>query len=260
MATQSHTALTAIADLICGIAVDPNLCTDLDHIGYVGRLRTDVTELHSFIKSAAMGTESLPASAVFPFLSRKFLELSLTSVLARVDPMRVLAARKNQLDDSYEPGQRNLSSISWLGDIYPSRKPPIGNIWDSSHLKDGPERSLLGWHIGEAAISPGLRWLTDKGDGSSRWLNELSKVDKPLDWIKGHLARMYSAFSKGIHAEYLLDDQTAFDKDAITQYMHDCYMSVCLLAASTHASPLFARSLPPVEALEILLQIERDLN
>lgn len=232
---------------------------DSDYTGLVERLRSDLAELHPQILVAAGNTTVLPASAVFPFLARKFLELSLTGLLARIDPLRVIAARKNQRDTSFEPGRQNASSISWTGDIFPSDKPPDGTVWETKNLKKGVERSVLGWHYADVAISPGLRWLADVDTSGSDWLRELSDQEKPLEWIKGRLGQLYSTLSKGVHAEYLVDDRTAFDTASVQQHMQDCYMLIILLATATHISPLFSRSIPADSALIVLRKLENQI-
>jgi hypothetical protein len=251
----------SIEDLICGLPVSNSQYIDSDYCGLVDRLRSDLSDLHPQLQAVVGADTGLPASAVFPFLARKFLELSLTGLLSRIDPIRVIAARKNQRDTSFEAGRQNPSSVTWTGDLFPSEKPPTGGIWESQILKKGVERSALGWHFGDVAFSPGLRWLTDidTDNSTSEWLRELGSQEKPFDWIKGHLTQLYSALSKGVHAEYLLDDGTAFDKASIQQYMQDCYKLVLLLATATHISPLFFRSLPPATALLVLRKLEIQL-
>lgn len=203
--------------------------------------------------------QDLPISraSIFPFLCRKFLETSFTCLLARVDPLRVISARKNQMDESYDEGRQNNSSINWSGDLLPKKAMPNG-IWDSVNLKDGqPERSLLGWHLSEVAIQPGLRWLIDNSDSSSKWINDLAGKDDPCSSLTGHLRRIYSLLSKGVHAERLIDDEAAFDDASVNQHAQDCYMIVSVLAASTHASPFFSRSLPLSVVASHLFSIEK---
>jgi hypothetical protein len=256
---RSDSSITpSIEDLICGTAIEDGPYVDKDYVGLVNRLRSDLAELHPHIQVAVGINAKLPASAVFPFLARKFLELSLTGLLTRIDPLRVISARKNQLDTSYEPGRQNASSVAWTGDILPSDRPPA-SAWDSQILKKGLERSLLGWHVGEVAIAHGLRWLSDAENSSSDWLRELSGQEKPFDWIRGRLTQLYSTLSKGVHAEYLLDDRTAFDQASIQQHMRDCYMLVLLLATATHISPLFLRSVPYESALVSLRRFEKQI-
>jgi hypothetical protein len=259
-ATRSEYAINTprLEDLICGIAVEDSAYIDSDYVGLIKRLRLDLAELHPYVQVSLRANAAVPASAVFPFLARKFLELSLTALLARIDPIRVLSARKNQLHSSYEVGRQNSSSVAWSGDIFPNEKAPASN-WDSGTLKKGVERSLLGWHVGEVAISHGLRWLADAENSDSIWLRELSGQEKPLSWIHGRLNQLYSTLSKGVHAEYLLDDGTAFDQETIQQHMRDCYMLVLLLATSTHRSPLFMRSVPHEAALAAFRKFEKEI-
>lgn len=245
-----------ISDLICGQPI-VDVAYESDLPGLVLRLRSDLEEIDAILMPAAWTPSGFPEWAVLPFLMRKFLELSATGLLARVDPLRVLAARKNQLHSSYELGRQNASSIAWTGDIFPSDKTPACETWDSATLKKGPERSLLGWHVGSAAIAPGLIWLTDVATPESVWLTELANQKEPFDWIRGRLGQLYSNLSKGVHAEYLLDDRVAFDPMTIKQHLNDVYMLVLVLAAASHASPLFTRSLERDAALRALLDLEK---
>lgn len=246
-----------LVDLVCGCEVEDARHTDADYTGLFKRLRKDVHALHFQIVSVIDNQQNIPASAVFPFLCRKFLEISMTSLLARIDPIRVIAARKHQQRDNYEQGKQNVSSISWTGDILPADKPQNGDIWDSANLKKGTERSLLGWHIGDVALNPGLRWIVDNSEISSDWITKLSEPENPFAWIKGSIAPLYSTLSKGVHAEYLLDDEVAFDEVSIKQFAYDSYMLVCLLSAATHVTPFFARPLQPEHALMHLIEIEK---
>lgn len=257
---QTKKAIPSIEDLICGLPIKGTPYVDNDYSGLVDRLRADLAELHPQIQIVAGKKSGLPASAVFPFLARKFLELALTALLARLDPLRVIAARKNQKDISFELGRQNSSSVSWTGDILPNRKTPTGTIWCANNLDKGVERSFLGWHFGEVAIEPGLSWLADAEITQSEWLRKLSAQENPFHWIKGQLARVYSSLSKGVHAEYLLDDSTAFDQASVQQYMQDCYMLVLLLATASHVSPLFSRSLPAKTALLALQKFENQIT
>lgn len=252
--------MNSIEDLVCGIEILPSPFIDGDYVGLVRRLRSDLATLHPQIRSAVRDNTNLPASAVFPFLARKFLELSLTGLLARLDPIRVIAARKNQNDASFLIDQSNPSSISWTGDLLPKPKLPTSNNWASENIAKGPERSLLGWHFGEVAITPGLQYLADLNNTDSIWLRELASQDNPFNWIKGRLKNLYSTLSKGVHFEYLLDDHIDFDNDSIQQHMNDCFKMVFLLAAATHVSPLFSRSIPIANAIEALTNFESMLN
>lgn len=252
--------ISTVEDLVCGTNILPSAFIDSDYVGLVSRLRSDLATLHPQIRNAVSDNINLPASAIFPFLARKFLELSLTGLLARLDPIRVIAARKNQLDASFLVDQANPSSISWTGDLLPKHNPLDGNVWATKNIAKGIERSLLGWHFGEVAISPGLQYLADLNNTDSIWLRELANQEKPFDWIKGRLKNLYSTLSKGVHFEYLLDDHIDFDNDSILQHMNDCFKLILILSAATHISPLFSRSIPIADAIEVLKNYENMLN
>jgi hypothetical protein len=258
-ARRAQLPMLKLADVVCGIPVADDCQSDSDYTGIVSRLYSDVEELDTQVLLVTKTDCSIPTSAVFPFLARKLLETSLTGLLARFDPLRVLAARKNQRDASYGIGRQNASSIAWSGDIFPKGKAPQGNPWESDNLNKGVERSLLGWHVAEVAITPGLGWLADQDNSKSEWLRELGSQERPIEWIKGRLTQLYSTLSKGVHAEYLLDDRSAFDPASIKQHLGDCYTLISVLAVATHVCPLFYRSLPPQKALQVLHSIENQI-
>lgn len=252
--------IASIEDLICGIHIEKALFIDSDYVGLVTRLRADIAELHPQIQKAIEPDAILPASSIFPFLARKFLELSLTSILARLDPLRVIAARKHQLDDSYKEGQKNPSSISWTGDIFP-QNPDTNNVWNTTTLAKGVQRSLFGGHYSEIAILPGLQYLIDNNNyEDSAWLREFAKSENPFKWLTEQLRNLYSILSKGVHFEYLLDDRVDFDTTSIKQHMQDCYMLVLVLATATHVSPLFLRSIRIEDALLSFKSIEKKIT
>jgi hypothetical protein len=249
--------LADIEDLICGRMVDHDAYIDSDLFGVVKRLRTDVAELHKFLQAPKSFRGDLPSSAVTPFFLRKFLELSTISLLARFDPIRVIAARKNQSSSSYEEGKPNPSSISWRGDILAKSAPPRDDVWSSPNLEKGVERSLLGWHVGASAIEPGLKALADCESRNSQWFNEFTNKSKPFEWLKSELGRLYSTLSKGIHAEYLLDEVIIFDDDSLDQHCSDAYKFILILSAATHFSPIFFRSLERSDALNTFFELEK---
>ena len=260
-ARLAPTVSSTLVELVCGFEVEDANHIDADYSGLFRRLRKDIELLHLQIAAIIDNNQQISAAAVFPFLCRKFLETSLTSILARIDPLRVLSVRKHQKLENYDHGKPNVSSISWTGDILPAEKPPNSSeIWDSASLKKGTERSLLGWHIGNAVFDPGLRWIVDNSTTTSDWIRKLGDRENPFAWIKGSIGPIYSTLSKGVHAEYLLDEEVAFDDASIRQLVSDSYMLVCLLSAATHATPYFARPMQPVVALTHLAEIERIFN
>ena len=259
--SKSPSFVDQLADFICGVHVDVIERTrNIDYSGVVGRLRADLSDLHQQIQIAVSQKNGLPTSAIFPFLARKFLEISLTAILARVDPIRLIAARKNQTGATYEMGKRNLGSISWVGDIFPKESMSGDTLWCDKSLKSGPERSLLGWHMSDTGFKNGLDWLAEQDCSKSEWIRQLSQKDDKLAWVKSNIASLYSQLSKGVHAEFLIDERVNFSSESIETYLQDCYMNVCLLAAATHHSCLFARPIQYTSILKILNKIESEIS
>ena len=258
--TSNTGAQSRVPELMCGVAVSSSLDSS-DLAGLFVRLRIDVEEIDSILRGDPPMQDELFVSATFPFLIRKYLELCGTCLLARIDPLRVLAARKNQEHESFTPGKANPQSITWSGDIVP-RRPPVNSTdpWDSKQLENGVERSLLGWHVGDLALTPGLRWVVDETSADSSWLKDLRSKDDGVAWIKGQIGNLYSTLSKGVHSEYLTDVRNEFDRLSIDQHLRDAYKLTTLLAVASHASPLFSRSMGRKNALDVLLAVETKMT
>ena len=95
-ARLAPTVSSTLVELVCGCEVEDANHIDADYSGLFRRLRKDIELIHLQIAAIIDNNQQISAAAVFPFLCRKFLETSLTSILARIDPLRVLAVRKHQ--------------------------------------------------------------------------------------------------------------------------------------------------------------------
>ena len=57
------------------------------------------------------------ANVDIPFYCRNVLESSLTAILGRIDPFRLITVYKVQSDPSYDLGKRAQTAVEWAGDI-----------------------------------------------------------------------------------------------------------------------------------------------
>ena len=62
-----------------------------------------------------------------PYLGRSVLELSMTALLARLDPFRILVIKGRQAQPGYELNKPNSSAIRWQGDVIDKA---VNNLWD----------------------------------------------------------------------------------------------------------------------------------
>src|SRR5580700_10140207 len=58
-----------------------------------------------------------------PFLGRATIEVSFTAILGRFDSFRILAIRRSQVANNYDPKQRNPLAFSWSNDVQGDEKP-----------------------------------------------------------------------------------------------------------------------------------------
>src|SRR2546427_9259290 len=56
-------------------------------------------------------------AALGPFLGRSLLELTVTALLGRLDPFRLLVVREMQLQSDSDPGVRWSAAVQWAGDV-----------------------------------------------------------------------------------------------------------------------------------------------
>lgn len=178
---------------------------------------------------------------VCPFLLRKILELTFVGIQTRVDPVRMTSLLKAQQSSDYDPGVPHSAKFSWTGDVF-SDGSPVKNLWSASALKNGVSRSIFGSHVTEIVLKPGVdSMLVNEKSSSSRWIGEVTDTDVVAQ-MSGQLRELYSALSKGVHAEYLITAPQQFDRVTVEDYFERVHKWAALAAAATHFSePVFCR-------------------
>ena len=115
------------------------------------------------------------ANIDIPFYGRNILESSLTAILGRIDPYRLIVVYKVQSDPSYDLGKRAQSAVEWTGDIL-AKDSPRNSLWQFDKKKESFDRALLGNYIGEIIWKPAFRALVDyleDKEYDSVWLTEI---------------------------------------------------------------------------------------
>jgi len=127
---------TDLARLACG---DPDTTSELGqvltHIGTM--IDTVMQEI-----TAPRDRSDKHVTLYGPFLGRSLLDLSLTALIARFDPFRVLLIREMQRSPEYQAGVRLKTAIQWQGDVLGEAK--ILNLWSPEKSMDKVTRALLG--------------------------------------------------------------------------------------------------------------------
>lgn len=195
-----------------------------------------------------------------PCYGRNILESSLTALLGRIDPLRLIFVYKVQMDSSYDLGKRALSAVEWTGDIL-SKQKPKENLWDFERKKEDFDRALLGNYMGEIVWQPAFRALSDfvaDKEYESDWLAEiLSESEKAnFEKSKSIASRLFSSLSKGVHAECLTDVDTILDSVTLKSLIKDVYKLCATLGLVSHFIDFMATKVDKESALSYFFEVE----
>lgn len=188
------------------------------------------------------------------------MEASLTCLLGRLDPFRLITVFKVQSDTSYDLGKKAQSAIEWSSDILAKRR--YTNLWSFDNKKENFDRALLGNYVGEIIWKPGFRALSDYIENrniDSEWLNEILSENEDANFEKGKsvAGRMFSSFSKGIHSECLLDIHSVLDLVTLHSLIVDTYKLCSTLGLVSHFIGFMTPVIEKERALNIFLSVER---
>jgi hypothetical protein len=208
---------SSLTQLACG---EPPVASDLAEIlAHLG------STLDVFIEQARKLSEQDDVTHTFigPFIGRSLLELFFTSIIARIDPFRVLVLRKMQRQPDYNLGVRRASSIQWQGDILAARA-PTQPIWADHKLED-ISRAILSDYHGHVHWESALTRLVDTIDAgyNSPWFAELQAVD-PANFpaqARAEATRLYSSLSKGMHHEFVIPPENLYDRTTVSTLITD---------------------------------------
>lgn len=173
-----------------------------------------------------------------PYLGRSLMELSVTAILARVDPLRVLIVRGNQTQPKFDISKPHKSSIRWQGDVMTDAV----DLWNDKSLSN-PTRALFGGYQIELVFVKSVESLFDQAteDVIGDRYSELTSLEPKalIEKIKSRYISLYSTLSKGIHHEFVIPIESTLDRDTVLTELSDViyYSSTLGLLTSfiTHA-------------------------
>jgi hypothetical protein len=160
---------------------------------------------------------------IYALMCRRILEGSATALLCRVDPLRVLLTYKQQSDGSYKIERRNKPSISWAGDVFAIESGAFR--LDSETDTSKVSRALF------SNVTENLVWIplienvldyfgTLDTNQVNSWVAEwISKT--PVDCYNSsisHIGQAFSAVSKRIHFESLINHSEIEHKDIVEYF------------------------------------------
>ena len=222
------------------------------------------------------------------FAGRKMLEAGCVSLLANIDPTRLLVLREFQLKGKYELGERHPASVDWKNDIISPKAP----AWTETVGPDKFVRSLLGGHMAEVAWTgaiSGLEKLPEKIAENSKWIEELVKqfvsrrndnltmaAEKNanpdlvevgntteismLSAFRTTAQQIFSTLSKGVHLEFIVDQSTLFDAETIVIELKKVTKFLSQMAFTSHLMDCSFGKIDISEAGQLVLKIEREID
>jgi len=219
--------------------------------------------LHLEVAAAGLRAGSVKprdVSLYGPYIGRAYLETATTTLLARMDPFRVLAAKRHQDADYYDAGQRSKSSVQWSGDIVSPEKPPK-HLWSVDTREVGC-RSLLGAWAEDIIWVPAFERFGDAVASCGPmddWITDLSKksVDRFCKELRSSLEGLFSKFSKGVHSELLGARGSMFDAVSIESDFRSAAQRLTCLGLLSHFSEHFNFRIDTAKAMQLADRIGR---
>jgi hypothetical protein len=238
-------------------------CGDIPegNIGQVlGYLATTLDRL--IMRSVKLATtgDAIDISVFGPFLGRATVEVGLTAILARIDPYRVLAIRKSQLLESYDPKVRNPLSFNWTNDV---RGDERIKDWNAKPDLRELQRALLCQHFNDLVWEEAFKNVLDfvPIHRGSDWMRRLKLV--PPEYFAQSMRtkadRLYSELSKGIHHEFVVPPGITFDKITVLDLLGRSWEIIAALGLTACYSPaaLPVKTQPPLDLFE---EAQQELN
>ncbi|WP_342533655.1 hypothetical protein MHB40_25125 [Lysinibacillus sp. FSL K6-0057] len=199
-----------------------------------------------------------------PFYARTILEASMTLLLLRVDPFRILSIYKVQSSSKYDVTKKSNVALLWTGDIIAVSKAKE-DIWNPENKVSDFDRALLGRHWGELLWIPTLTKLQDhiaEKQIESNWLNNFLSEEAIAYYerIKTDSMKLFSFFSKGIHYEFLIDIESAYDNLTMQNNLYSMFQKLALLALVSHFDPSVNHNINKEDSTTLFLKIEEEIE
>lgn len=207
--------------LVCGSDFDGN--KEIDRI--LLHLQTSLNKVtRELVELQTMPDDKLGLYG--PYLGRSILELSMTALIARMDPFKILLMKGKQEQPDYDLGKPHSSAIRWQGDVVDKAVP---NLWADNSLKD-PTRAIFGAYQIHLVLTKSAELVIDEGSEGSmgEWYLQLSSTaaSSAIEAIKSKINTMYSSLSKGIHHELLVPQESILDRDTVISILNETFYVV----------------------------------
>jgi len=246
-----------LAKLICG---DDNNLGKLSDI--LIHLQKQITFYSSkSIESFTQQDEKVITNIV-PYYARVILELSLTALIGRIDPFRLLIVEKIQSGPGYEVGKKIESAILWSGDIISEKKP---ESLDYKFKLAEINRAVLAGHIATVFWEPAFESASDSlcnDSYQSEWITTLLQISSSrgvCTYFRDPLQTLYSTLSKGVHQEFLMASPTQ-DVATVKENLVKVFKYLSQLGLLSHFVPAIHAKIDQGNAIELVKEVEIQLK
>lgn len=235
------------AKLVCGDSIgDSQLSKSLKHLS--NTLDNIIVELPE-----PYGQNPILSPLYAPFLARSLLEASFTSLVARIDPFRILTIGGAQSHVTYDANTASNLAFRWTGDVLADG---ATNLWNPKTKAADVPRALLGDYQEKLFWRPSFERFLDvsnQKNNPKEWTSALVKIgiDGFIPTYRALASNVFSRASKGVHHEYVLPPATYFDLDSLKDLIDDTIKTVLTLAIVANFCDYYSYRLPEDEAYEI---------
>jgi hypothetical protein len=219
------------------------------------------------------------------FAARKLLEAGCIGILGRIDPSRLLILREYQIRSDYAFGERHPAALDWRTDVVSAEKAK----WSEGVAPSKFVRSLLGGHLGEVYWLDAIRsignvasqvnadaldratWVVeilDHHDRAAREAAAQAGADPTaavvelavLNTIRTRTQQTFSKLSKGVHLEFVVDQDAIFDNETIKATMRDAVKVLTQIAFFSHLIDSAHSALDLTVALNLAASVEAGIE
>lgn len=205
--------LHPLAKIVCG-EVDGNSV----YFEIIMRMRKNISQYAE--KLFELNISDPDQRMIVSFYARGILEAVGTTLLARLDPFRVLLVYQVQSSANYDITKRSNTALQWTGDILPNNRAKA-DMWSPDHKITDYDRALFSDYNGELFWKPGFLKVNDyiqENTLGGDWIERLKSVDENnfFERNKNEAGQLFSAFSKGIHYEFLINAEHVYDEATVS--------------------------------------------
>ena len=224
-------AATLLRRLTCGDTDSGSKLAEV--LGHLGKALESLMEQITDLQKRQEGDRQVLLYG--PFLGRSLLEVSMTALLGRFDPFRILTLREVQ-QANRTADRRHAAAVQWTGDILALKK--VTEPWSVEQKPDGMTRALLGDYYERILWQQAFEQLLDRVPQvrGGEWMLKLRRQTPEgfIPEMRRRVAEIYSTLSKGVHHELVISPERTLGQDTILDSMSESIEIVANLSLTAN--------------------------